>query len=160
MGNTVKLNDLKKVIEKKDGEIDDKKLKVIDTISAKSVLEGPLDLIDEIGSTELKKELEVFKQKYPEFPKINNPYNREAHAERIQLEKKLIKELNANPDYNFNDLFNEYVAVRYVKYKLNPKTLESGYDTIDSGQFNVSLASKNSPGHDSDRVGLAVKKLK
>lgn len=160
MGNTVKLNDLKKVVEKKDGEIDDKKLKVIDTISSKSVLEGPLDLIDEIGSPGLKKELESFKQKYPEFPKINNPYNREAHAERIQLEKKLIKELNADPDYNFNDLFNEYVAVRYVKYKLNPKTLEDGYDTIDSGQFNVSLASKNSPGHDSDRVGLAVKKLK
>jgi hypothetical protein len=160
MGNTVKLNDLKKVVEKKEGEIDDKKLEVIDTISSKSVLEGPLDLIEKIGSSSLKNELKAFYKKYPQFPQINNPYDREAHAERIQLEKKLIKELNANPDYNFNDLFNEYIAVRYIKYKLNPKTLEDGYDTIDSGQFNVSLASKNSPGHDSDRVGLAVKKLK
>jgi hypothetical protein len=159
-GNTVKLNDLKKIVEKKDGEIDGKKLEVIDTISSKSVLEGPLELIEKIGSTGLKQELKEFYKKYPTFPKINNPYNREAHSERIQLEKKLIKELNANPDYNFNDLFNEYVAVRYVKYKLNPKTLEDGYDTITSGQFDVSLLSKNSSGHDSDRIGLAVKKLK
>lgn len=160
MGNTVKLNDLKKVVEKKDGEIDDDRMLVIDELSKGSVLEGPLNLIEKIGSSELKKSLQDFYKKYPEFPKINNPYNREAHADRIRLEKALIKELNADPKYNFNDLFNEYVAVRYVKYKLNPKTLEDGYDIIDAGQFNVSLASKNSPGHDSDRVGLAVKKLK
>lgn len=160
MGNTVKLNDLKKVVEKKDGEIDDNRMLVIDELSKGSVLEGPLNLIEKIGSSELKKSLQDFYKKYPEFPKINNPYNREAHADRIRLEKALIKELNADPKYNFNDLFNEYVAVRYVKYKLNPKTLEDGYDIIDAGQFNVSLASKNSPGHDSDRVGLAVKKLK
>ena len=159
MGNTVKLNDLKKVVEKKDGEIDDDRMLVIDELSKGSVLEGPLNLIEKIGSSELKKSLQDFYKKYPEFPKINNPYNREAHADRIRLEKALIKELNADPKYNFNDLFNEYVAVRYVKYKLNPKTLEDGYDIIDAGQFNVSLASKNSPGHDSDRVGLAVKKL-
>ena len=160
MGNTVKLADLKKVVEKKDGEIDNDKIIVIDEISKGSVLEGPLNLIEKIGSLELKKALKAYYEKYPDFPKINNPYNREAHADRIKLEKALIKELNADPKYNFNDLFNEYVAVRYVKYKLNPKSLEDGYDTIDSGQFNVSLATKNSPGHDSDRVGLAVKKLK
>jgi len=160
MGNTVKLDDLKKIIEKKDGEIDADKMVVIDEISKGSVLEGPLNLIEKLGSTELKNQLKAYYEKYPAFPKINNPYDREAHADRIRLEKALIKELNADPKYNFNDLFNEYVAVRYIKYKLNPKTLEDGYDTIDSGQFNVSLASKNSPGHDSDRVGLAVKKLK
>ncbi len=160
MGNTVKLADLKKVVEKKDGEIDTDKMLVIDEISKGSVLEGPLNLIEKIGSDSLKKALKKFYEDYPDFPKINNPYDREAHADRIRLERALIKELNADPKYNFNDLFNEYVAVRYVKYKLNPKTLEDGYDTIDSGQFNVSLASKNSPGHDSDRVGLAVKKLK
>jgi len=160
MGNTVKLDDLKKIIEKKDGEIDADKMVVIDEISKGSVLEGPLNLIEKLGSTELKNQLKAYYEKYPTFPKINNPYDREAHADRIRLEKALIKELNADPKYNFNDLFNEYVAVRYIKYKLNPKTLEDGYDTIDSGQFNVSLASKNSPGHDSDRVGLAVKKLK
>jgi len=160
MGNTVKLADLKKVVEKKDGEIDNDKIIVIDEISKGSVLEGPLNLIEKIGSLELKKALKAYYEKYPDFPKINNPYNREAHADRIKLEKALIKELNADPKYNFNDLFNEYVAVRYVKYKLNPKSLEDGYDTIDSGQFNVSLATKNSPGHDSDRVGLAVNKIK
>lgn len=160
MGNTVKLNDLKKVVKKKDGEIDADKMTVIDELSKGSVLEGPLNLIEKVGSTELKSQLKAFYEKYPEFPKINNPYDREAHADRIRLEKALIKELNADPKYNFNDLFNEYVAVRYVKYKLNQKTLEDGYDIIDAGKFNVSLASKNSPGHDSDRVGLAVKKLK
>ena len=160
MGNTVKLNDLQKVVEKRGGEIDADKMLVIDELSKGSVLEGPLNLIEKIGSPELKKALKAYYEKYPAFPKINNPYDREAHADRIRLEKALIKQLNADPKYNFNDLFNEYVAVRYVKYKLNPKTLEDGYDTIDSGQFNVSLASKNSPGHDSDRVGLAVKKLK
>ncbi len=160
MGNTVKLNDLKKVVEKKDGEIDADKMTVIDELSKGSVLEGPLNLIEKVGSAELKNQLKAFYEKYPNFPKINNPYDREAHADRIRLEKALIKELNADPKYNFNDLFNEYVAVRYVKYKLNQKTLEDGYDIIDAGKFNVSLASKNSPGHDSDRVGLAVKKLK
>ena len=160
MGNTVKLNDLKKVVEKKDGEIDADKMLVIDEISKGSVLEGPLNLIEKVGSSTLKKQLKEFYEKYPEFPKINNPYDREAHADRIRLEKALIKELNADPKYNYNDLFNEYVAVRYVKYKLNQKNLEDGFDIIDSGQFNVTLASKNSPGHDSDRVGLAVKKLK
>ena len=160
MGNTVKLNDLKKVVEKKDGEIDADKMLVIDEISKGSVLEGPLNLIEKLGSSTLKKQLKEFYEKYPEFPKINNPYDREAHADRIRLEKALIKELNADPKYNYNDLFNEYVAVRYVKYKLNEKNLEDGFDIIDAGQFNVTLASKNSPGHDSDRVGLAVKKLK
>jgi len=160
MGNTVKLADLKKVVEKKDGEIDADKMVVIDELSKGSVLEGPLNLIEKVGSTELKNQLKEFYEKYPNFPKINNPYDREAHADRIRLEKALIKELNADPKYNFNDLFNEYVAVRYVKYKLNQRTLEDGYDIIDAGKFNVSLASKNSPGHDSDRVGLAVKKLK
>jgi len=160
MGNTVKLADLKKVVEKKDGDIDADKMIVIDELSKGSVLEGPLNLIEKVGSTELKNQLKEFYKKYPNFPKINNPYDREAHADRIRLEKALIKELNADPKYNFNDLFNEYVAVRYVKYKLNQKTLEDGYDIIDAGKFNVSLASKNSPGHDSDRVGLAVKKLK
>jgi len=160
MGNTVKLADLKKVVEKKNGEIDADKMLVIDELSKGSVLKGPLNLIEKIGSNSLKKALKKFYEDYPDFPKINNPYDREAHADRIRLEKALIKELNADPKYNFNDLFNEYVAVRYVKYKLNPKTLEDGYDTINSGQFNVSLASKNSPGHDSDRVGLTVKKLK
>ena len=160
MGNTVKLADLKKVVEKKDGEIDADKMVVIDELSKGSVLEGPLNLIEKVGSTELKNQLKEFYKKYPNFPKINNPYDREAHADRIRLEKALIKELNADPKYNFNDLFNEYVAVRYVKYKLNQRTLEDGYDIIDAGKFNVSLASKNSPGHDSDRVGLAVKKLK
>jgi hypothetical protein len=160
MGNTVKLNDLKKVVEKKDGEIDADKMLVIDEISKGSVLEGPLNLIEKVGSSTLKKQLKEFYEKYPEFPKINNPYDREAHADRIRLEKALIKELNADPKYNYNDLFNEYVAVRYVKYKLNQKNLEDGFDIIDAGQFNVTLASKNSPGHDSDRVGLAVKKLK
>ena len=160
MGNTVKLADLKKVVEKKDGEIDADKMLVIDELSKGSVLEGPLNLIKKVGSKNLKKDLEKFYKDYPAFPQINNPYDREAHADRIRLEKDLIKELNADPKYNFNDLFNEYVAVRYVKYKLNPKSLEDGYDIIDAGKFNVTLATKNSPNHDSDRVGLAVKKLK
>jgi len=160
MGNTVKLADLKKVVEKKGGEIDDDKLTVIDTLSEGSVLEGPLNLIEKVGSPELKADLKAYLEQYPNFPKINSPYDAEAHAGRITLEKKLIKELNADPKYSFNDLFNEYVAVRYVKYKFNPKSLEDGFDIIDAGKFNVSLASKNSPNHDSDKLGLAVKKLK
>ena len=159
-GNTVKLADLKKVVEKKGGEIDKDRMEVIDTISQNSVLEGPLKLIEKIGSNDLKKALKKFYEDYPDFPKINNPYNETAHAERIQLEKALIRELNADPKYSFNDLFNEYIAVVYVKYKLDLKTLNSTYDTIGAGKFNVLLASKNSKNHDSDKVGLAVKKLK
>tara|TARA_R110002126_G_scaffold73541_4_gene183364 strand:+ start:804 stop:2063 length:1260 start_codon:yes stop_codon:yes gene_type:complete len=160
VGNTVKLADLKKIVLKRDGEISREKLEVIDTISDNSVLEGPLKLIEKIGSVGLKKELEEFYKNYPEFPKINNPYNTDAHFERIKLEKNLFKELNVNPIYNFNDLFNEYVAIEYIKYKLNPKTLESSYTQISPGNFNVSYLSKNTKNHDSDRVGLTVNKIK
>ena len=72
----------------------------------------------------------------------------------------ILKELNVNPIYNFNDLFNEYVAIEYIKYKLNPKTLESSYTQISPGNFNVSYLSKNTKNHDSDRVGLTVNKIK
>jgi hypothetical protein len=68
MGNTVKLADLKKVVEKKGGEIDDDKLTVIDTLSEGSVLEGPLNLIGKVGSPELKADLKAYLEQYPNFP--------------------------------------------------------------------------------------------
>ena len=35
--------------------------------------------------------------------------------------KDFVKEINANPELNFNELFNNYVQVKYVKYNLNHK---------------------------------------
>ena len=84
----------------------------------------------------------------------------QSHVERVIIEKEFVKELNKNPDFNFTEIFNNYVAVKYVKYFLNEETLQGEYRILDSGNFSVSHRTKNSPNHDSDKLGLSVGKAK
>ena len=88
------------------------------------------------------------------------PEDEQSHRDRITIEKAFVKEINNDPDLNFNDIFNNYVEVKYVKYFLNPVSLQGGVKVIESGNFKVSHLSKNSPNHDSDKLGLKVSKSK
>ena len=161
MGNTVKYKDVIKLADLAGGEVPQKIRRYNDIINNNSVITGAFEAIAEFGSSELKKAVEDYKIKYPEYPKLSRkPEGRESHAERIKIEKAFVKDLNSDPDFNFNDLFNNYVEVKYIKYKLDEKTLKGVYSEIVSGNFNVKHHSKNSAGHDSDKLGLAVSKAK
>jgi len=161
MGNTVKYNDVVRLAELADGKIPTKIKEFTNIINNNSVIAGAFEVIEKFGSSELKKKVQEYKELYPEYPKLGKgPEDRQSHADRVVIEKELVKELNSNPDFNFNNLFNNYVQVKYIKYRLNEKTLKGEISEIVSGEFNVRHQSKNSPGHDSDKLGLAVSKAK
>lgn len=161
MGNTVKYKDVIRLADLADGEVSSKIRKFVEIVNNNSVITGAFELIQEFGSSALKKRVEEYKEQYPEYPNLNKgPEGRQSHADRIAIEKDLVKELNNNPELNFNDLFNNYVQVKYIKYRLNENTLQGEYNEIVSGEFNIRHQSKNSPGHDSDKLGLAVSKSK
>jgi hypothetical protein len=150
VGNTVKLADLATSITNQDGELDADRQKIVDIINSNSVLNGAIELVKEFGSDAVKKQTEEFLAAHPDFPKLD----REGHQARIEIEKNIIKELNSK--FNFTDLFNQYVDVKYVKYYLIVPSLEQDVKLIEGGNFRVRLKSKNSPGHDSDKIGLEV----
>jgi len=161
MGNTVKYNDVVRLVDLANGEVPSKIREFTNIITNNKVITGAFEAIDKFGSLELKKAVEGYKEKYPEYPKIGNkPEDREAHADRIAIEKAFVKDLNTDPEFNFNELFNNFVEVKYVKYFLDSKDLKGKTRLIDAGNFNVRHHSKNSPGHDSDKLGLAVSKAK
>ena len=161
MGNTVKYNDVIRLAQLAGGEVPSKIKRYSEIINNNTVITGAFDAIEEFGSQELKKQVEDYKSKYPEYPKLGRgPEGRESHFDRIKIEKQFIKDINLDPELNFNELFNNYVEVKYIKYKLNPETLKGEFSEIVSGEFNVKHHSKNSAGHDSDKLGLAVSKAK
>ena len=161
VGNTVKYIDVIKIVDRNQGDVPSKLREFTNIINGGSVITGAFDVIAKFGSSELKKRVENYKEMYSEYPKIGKrPEDRQAHADRISIEKDLVKDLNADPSFNFNDLFNNYVEVRYIKYFLDPKDLKGKFKVIESGNFNVKHHSKNSPGHDSDKLGLQVTKAK
>tara|TARA_R110001592_G_scaffold150123_1_gene375778 strand:- start:4242 stop:5489 length:1248 start_codon:yes stop_codon:yes gene_type:complete len=161
MGNTVKYKDVIKLVSLGGGEVPIKIGKFNNIINSNSVIAGAFEAIDEFGSTELKKAVQDYKIKYPDYPKIGStPEDRQAHADRIAIEKAFVKDINNDTDLNFNELFNNFVQVKYIKYRLNDQTLKGEFSEIVSGEFNVKHHSKNSPGHDSDKLGLAVSKAK
>ena len=149
-GNTIKLADLAIAVANQDGKIDADRQKIIDIINNNSVLNGAIELVKEFGSDVIKKQTEEFLSAHPDFPKLD----REGHQARIEIENNIIKELNNK--FNYTDLFNQYVDVKYVKYILNPSSLDQDIKLIESGNFKVRLHSKNSAGHDSDKIGLLL----
>jgi hypothetical protein len=153
-GNTVKLPDLEKLANNHGENLPEDLQRVVDIIKTSTVTEGGLRLIEEFGSPDLKKRLEEFYDAHPEFPNLDY----EGRKERVALEREIVKELNQK--FNFSEVFNKYVGVYYVKYKLDPSSLKEDYLEILPGVFSVSLQTKNSPGHDSDKIGLAVKQVK
>ncbi len=161
VGNTAKYEDIIALADAVNGNVPDKIREFSDIIKNNSVITGAFEAIEKFGDDDLKQKVKDYKIKYPQYPKLNSaPSDIEAHADRIIIEKDFIKKLNNNPEFNFNELFNNHVQVKYVKYNLNPKTLEAEVYVIESGNFNVKHLSKNSKGHDADKLGLAVSKVK
>jgi len=68
--------------------------------------------------------------------------------------------IELNQVYDFSDLFNQFVAVKYVKYDIRVPSLEEYSKVIEGGRFRTPLKSKNSKGHDSDKIGLDIKEIK
>ena len=150
VGNTIQLKYLAIAVANQNGKIDADRQKIIDIINNNSVLNGAIELAKEFGSDVIKKQTEEFLAAHPDFPKLD----REGHQARIEIENNIIKELNNK--FNYTDLFNQYVGVKYVKYILNPSSLDQDVKLIESGNFKVRLHSKNSAGHDSDKIGLLL----
>jgi len=148
-GNIVKPEDLLKLIDNRKGKIDPKKRKILTTISDNDVKTGALKLIPEFGDDMLNKKYQTFLKKHPNFPK--GQYDA---STRIYLEKEIIKQLNRQ--VQFDEEFDKYVTVHYVKYNVDPETITSIIKVIKDQGFNVELRTKNSPGHDSDKIGFSV----
>lgn len=157
-GNTVKLASLEAIVKDRDGKIDKDLQDIIDIINDNSVITGAFVLIDRFGSSTLKRDKEQYLKDFPLYPNLDKDgFDREAHSQRIILEKQIIKELNSK--YDFSDLFNQYVSVKYVKYDLSIPGLEQSSKVIESGQLKTELKTKNSSGHDSDKIGLDIKQI-
>ena len=161
VGNTVKYEDVIKLADRVNGEVSPKIRELANIISNNSVFAGSFAAIEKFGSNDLKKAVKKYKEDYPHFPNLGKkPEDEQSHVERVIIEKEFVKEINKNPDFNFTEIFNNYVAVKYVKYFLNEETLQGEYRILDSGNFSVSHKTKNSPNHDSDKLGLSVGKAK
>ena len=93
--------------------------------------------------------------------RIVNPIQigKEETIERLQLESEIVQQLNHNFIPIFTKAFNDYVDVKYVKYFPNKSTLEPEFKVIDGEDFKIKLRTKNSPGHDSDKIGFDVSKV-
>ncbi len=161
-GNTVKYEDVLKLVDKQNGKVSNEIRKFTKLISNNSVYAGAFAVIDAFGSNELKARAKEYKKTYPQFPKLGKkPEDEQSHRDRISIEKDFVKYINTEkPELDFNAIFNQYVAVKYVKYDMNRNTLDASYFVIDSGKFKVKHKSKNSTNHDSDKLGLDVGKIK
>ncbi len=161
-GNTVKYEDVLKLVDKQNGDVPNDIRRFTEIISNNSVYAGAFAAIEKFGNQDLKNRVKAYKEQYPQFPKLGKtPDDVQSHVDRISIERDFVKYLNTEkPELNFNELFNQFVAVKYVKYDISKKTLEPSYHVIDAGRFNVSHKSKNTPNHDSDKLGLDVKEVK
>lgn len=152
-GNIVKPQDLNNIIKQRKGKISPDKQKILDILSTNNGKAGSLKLIPEFGSSELNKELKAFLKKYPNYDAKGGTYD---PAERIALERQIIKQINANPELDFSDVFNKYVSVRYVKYNVDVNSAKGEISVVKN--FDVNMSTKNSPGHDGERIGFSLGK--
>lgn len=150
-GNIVKAPDVNNLIKQKKGKIDPAKQEILDILTTSSGKTGALNLIPKFGNDKLKRELKVFLKLNPDFNKKGGKYN---SLIRIALEKEMIKQINQK--YQFDDEFNKYVSVRYVKYNADPNTLKGDIHVVKN--FDVEMASKNSKNHDGERIGFSLGK--
>ena len=152
-GNIVKPQDLNNIIKQRKGKISPDKQKILDILSTNNGKAGSLKLIPEFGSSELNKELKAFLKKYPNYDTKGGTYD---PAERIALERQIIKQINANPELDFSDVFNKYVSVRYVKYNVDINSAKGEISVVKN--FDINMSTKNSPGHDGERIGFSLGK--
>ena len=148
-GNTIKPGDLLKIVDNVGGSIDPDKREIMTIIDDNDVKTGSLKLIPKFGSDELNTQYQEFLSNNPEFPK-NNTYN---PSDRLALEREMVRQINSK--YDFSDLFNNYVSVAYVKYGLD-NSAKPSIKVTRGEKFKVKFKSKNSPGHDQDKLGFEI----
>lgn len=150
-GNIIKAPDVNNIIKQRKGKIDPSKQEILDILTTSSGKTGSLNLIPKFGNTALKKRLKQFLKDNPQFSEKGGKYN---SLERIALEREMIRQINQQ--YQFDDEFNKYVTVRYVKYNADPNTLKGDIHVVNN--FDVEMASKNSKNHDGERIGFSLGK--
>jgi hypothetical protein len=152
-GNIIKAPDVNNIIKQRKGKIDPAKQEILDILTTSSGKTGSLNLIPKFGDAALKKRLKQFLKDNPNFNPTfgKGKYN---SLERIALEREMIKQINQQ--YQFDDEFNKYVTVRYVKYNADPNTLKGDIHVVKN--FDVEMASKNSKNHDGERIGFSLGK--
>jgi hypothetical protein len=152
-GNIVKPQDLNNIIKQRKGKISPEKQEILDILSTSNGKSGSLNLIPKFGDSKLNKDLKAFLKKYPNYDSKGGQYD---PAERIALERQIIKQINENPALNFSDEFNKYVSVRYVKYNMDVNSVTGKISVVKN--FDVNMSTKNSPGHDGERIGFSLGK--
>jgi hypothetical protein len=150
-GNIIKAPDVSNIIKQRKGKIDPAKQEILDILTTSSGKTGSLNLIPKFGDAALKRRLKQFLKDNPQFNEKGGKYN---SLERIALEREMIKQINNQ--YQFDDEFNKYVTVRYVKYNADPNTLKGEINVVKN--FDVEMASKNSKNHDGERIGFSLGK--
>lgn len=97
--------------------------------------------------------LDKLNQSLIDDPRLKQPDNRRL---LYILENALIKQINTK--FNFNDIFNDLLDIVYIKTSINPKTGEPTYSSQPSGNYKVTLRSKNTadPDRSLERIGFVM----
>jgi hypothetical protein len=148
-GNVIKLNNIEQKVKDAKGKIDPERQQIFDIIRDNSGRVGALQLIPIYGSKETKARFKNFLKANPEFPKKYDG------MEKTSIERQILKDVNAK--VNFNDLFNKYVNVMYVKYGIDESTFKPYIKVIKDQGFDVYLATKNSKNKDGEKIGFQLK---
>jgi hypothetical protein len=148
-GNVIKLPNIEQKVKNAKGKIDPERQEIFDIIRDNNGKVGTLKLVPKYGSKETKAKLKNFLKANPDFPKTYDA------AERTALERQILKDVNSQ--VNFNDLFNKYVQVIYVKYGIDESSLKSYIKIIKEKGFDVYLATKNSTNKDGEKIGFQLK---
>jgi len=153
-GNIVKPGGLLTSAEETNYQFKDKdKEFILKTINDNNVIIVNKILAEKYGDEDIKQLLDKLNQALINDPQLKQPDNRRL---LYVLENTLIKQINAK--FNFNDIFNDLLDIVYIKTFINSKTGEPTYSVQPSGDYKVTLRSKNTadPDRSLERIGFAM----
>jgi hypothetical protein len=153
-GNIIKPEGLLTSADETNYQFEDKdKEFILKTINDNNVITVNRILAEKYGDDEVKQLLDKLNQALVDDPRLKQPDNRRL---LYVLETTLIKQINAK--FNFNDIFNDLLDIVYIKTFINPKTGEPKYSAQPSGNYKVTLRSKNTadPDRSLERIGFAM----
>ena len=153
-GNIIKPEGLLTSADETNYQFEDKdKEFILKTINDNNVITVNRILAEKYGDDEVKQLLDKLNQSLVDDPRLKQPDNRRL---LYVLETTLIKQINAK--FNFNDIFNDLLDIVYIKTFINPKTGEPKYSSQPTGNYKVTLRSKNTadPDRPLERIGFAM----
>ena len=153
-GNIIKPEGLLTSADETNYQFEDKdKEFILKTINDNNVITVNRILAEKYGDDEVKQLLDKLNQSLVDDPRLKQPDNRRL---LYVLETTLIKQINAK--FNFNDIFNDLLDIVYIKTFINPKTGEPKYSSQPTGNYKVTLRSKNTadPDRSLERIGFAM----